>query len=81
MLSMSKFMCFLAILVTISEGNGLLYFQRTPSFPRHFTHYTPPKVITFEKKGFHHFTHFLEGFANGRFLVETQACLEGEQRQ
>ena len=32
-------------------------------------------------KGFHHFTHFLEGFANGRFLVETQACLEGEQRQ
>ena len=36
---------------------------------------------TFEMKGFHHFTHFLEGFANGRFLVETQACLEGEQRQ
>ena len=71
-LSMSKFMCFLAIwLVTISSGNGALYFQHFRSYPRHVEPFIqPPQVNTFEMKGFHHACIF-HSFHRRTWLLKT----------
>ena len=49
MLSMSKFLCYsLTIWLAISVGNGLVYFQHIPSYPRHVgPFYQPPEVQTY----------------------------------